>query len=222
MLTKTTSTVYAGMLAVGALAMLASGCRGEAEAQPAKAGAPSTTSAPSSKVAVPAAPAAPAAEAPKLAVPASWRPMPEAVHAVEESLAAAKMAGAQVLAWGDPARGCYAIQVIGKEKGRHVAQMEAGLRKGFGAPPKVVLKEGGSGGEGSAGGKSGSGSAAANPSSAEITLTLEKPLPGGLRARLRDDGESTRLAAAACFYHARYPEQCRRHCERALASLEAP
>ncbi len=197
-----TTGMFAGTLTVATLGALASGCRGEAEAQPAKADSPSATNA---KV------AAPVAEAPKLAVPASWRPMPEAVHAVEESLAAAKMAGAQVMAWGDPARGCYAIHVVGKEQGRHVAQMEAGLRKGFGAPSKAA--------QGSAGS---AGSAAANPSSAEITLTLEKPLPGGLRARLRDDGEATRLAAAACFYHARYPEQCRRHCERALASLEAP
>lgn len=214
-MTTTKMRMVGAVAALGAVATLASGCRGEAEAQPAEAGATNASSPTSATSAKVAAPAAPAAEAPKLAVPASWRPMPEAVHAVEESLAAAKMAGAQVMAWGDPARGCYAIHVVGKEKGRHVAQMEAGLRKGFGAPPKPVPKEG-------SGGSAGSGSAAANPSSAEITLTLEKPLPGGLRARLRDDGESTRLAAAACFYHARYPEQCRRHCERALASLEAP
>ena len=45
---------------------------------------------------------------------------------------------------------------------------------------------------------------------------------GTMRVRLRDDGAATRLSAAACFYHPRYPEQCQRHCERALSSLGAP
>jgi hypothetical protein len=199
-----------GGAAVGALLALACGCRGEAEAQAGSAATP-VANAP-----VANAPAAAAAVA-KLAIPASWRELPEVVHAVEESLAAAKLPGAQVAAWGDPGRGCYAIQLAAKEPGRRVAQMEAGLRRGFGAPSAPAA---GSAAAGSA--SPASAPAAANPSRAELTLSLEQPMPGALRARIRDDGESTRLAAAVCFFHARYPEQCRRHCERALASLEAP
>ena len=199
--------------AVCALLALACGCRGEAAAQSGSAAAPAAAAQSAS---------APAAAA-KLAIPASWRELPEVVHAVDESLAAAKLLGAQVAAWGDPARGCYAIQLAAKERGRHVAQMEAGLRKGFGAPPAPATGSAAAGSTGSASPASpATKPAAANPSSAELTLSLEKPMPGSLRARIRDDGESTRLAAAVCFFHARYPEQCRRHCERALASLEAP
>jgi hypothetical protein len=167
---------------------------------------------------------------PPVTLPATWKPMPEVVRAIEEALAAAEINGAKVAAWGDAGRGCYAIQLAAREQGSAVAKVEAGLRKGFGAPPAEPSAAGAateSAAPGSASAATGSAAAdgaptAANAGSAELSLALSQPLPGMLRARLRDDGEATRLAAAVCFFHDRYPEQCRRHCERALASLEAP
>ena len=159
----------------------------------------------------------PIAVDPPMTLPASWKPMPEVVKTVEDALAESEINGAAVAAWGDAGRGCYAIQLAAREKGAPVARVEAGLRKGFGAPPASA-----EGAEGAATGSAATGSAAANAGSAELAFELSTPLPGLLRTRLRYDGEATRLAAAVCFFNARYPEQCRRHCDSALASLEAP
>jgi hypothetical protein len=198
----------AGLLALALLGLASSGCRGEAEAQPQVV----------AKVDVEAKPAAkPATAELKLAIPASWRPLPDASHAMEEALsgamAGAKLTAVTVAAWGDPARGCYALQLSAKEQGVRLAEVAAGLRKGFGVATAT--------GSGSA--LAGASAAPpANAGSAELQFEVKPPLAGTVRARLRDDGASTRLAAAACFFHPRYPEQCKRHCERVLASLEAP
>jgi hypothetical protein len=200
---------------MAAAAMLATalggaGCRGEAEAQPQQV----------AKVDVEAKAAARGATTePKLAIPASWQPMPDAIHAMEEQLASAKLGAVKVAAWGDPARGCYAVQLTAKEQGATLAEVAAGLRKGFAV---AAPTGGGSAVDAGAGAGAAPPGPAANAGSAELQFEVKPPLAGTVRARLRDDGAATRLAAAACFFHPRYPEQCRRHCERALASLEAP
>jgi hypothetical protein len=208
----------ATLLAAGLLALLGCGCRGEAEAQPQGV----------AKVDVEAAPAATAAAVdPKLAIPASWRPMPDASHAMEELLAGATLTGVTVAAWGDAARGCYVLQLSAKEQGARLAEVAAGLRKGFGMEPAPGPSSEQAGTGSSVTGSGGSSDPpvsrpAANAGSAELQFEVKPPLAGTVRARLRDDGASTRLAAVACFFHARYPEQCQRHCARVLASLEAP
>ena len=260
------------MASLAALLLASAACRGRAEASGDVAvaqAAAAETAAGTAAGGAAAKPVAPVEVAQVLAIPASWQELPDASHAVEEVLAKAKLRGAEVAAWGDPARGCYAIQVKAREEGARLAQVEAGLRKGFGAPAAAAdavaadaaaggAKSGDGGGgagekaAGSAAGSSAasapsaasatgapsaanapsapnagssagsSASSAANAGSAELQLALAPPLTGTVRARLRDDGAVTRLNAAVCFYHARYPEQCRAHCERALASLEAP
>jgi len=212
------------MVVVVAAGLASSGCRGEAEAQPQPQPQRVAT------VEVDGKPAAKsAAVETKLALPASWRPLPDASHAMEEMLADAKLTSVTVAAWGDPARGCYALQLSAKEQGVRLAEVAAGLRKGFGVAPEPAAagEQAGSAdaapasGSGSGGG-SASAAPPANAGSAELQFEVKPPLAGTVRARLRDDGASTRLTAAACFFHPRYPEQCKRHCERALASLEAP
>lgn len=151
---------------------------------------------------------------PALAVPASWKPMAEAARAMEEKLTAAKLRNVTTAAWGDAPRGCYAIQLSAMEPAVRLADVAAGLRQGFGLPPEKPVT-------GSAPAAA-NGAPPANAGSADLQFNVAPPLTGVMRARLRDDGAATRLSAAACFYHPRYPEQCRRHCERALASLEAP
>lgn len=226
-----------GLMAALAAAAVASGCRGRAEASGGDAAPVAQAAAGQGAATGGAQPGAASAPAPAtsatqpLAIPASWQELPEAGHVVEQALEKANLRGAKVAAWGDPARGCYAIRVAAREEGAKLAQVEAGLRKGFGAPPAQPSAAGGAAasdasGAGSSASTEGSvGSAvpsAANAGSAELQLTLPPPHTGAVRARLRDDGAATRLTAAVCFFHARYPEQCRAHCERALASLEAP
>lgn len=222
-----------------ALALFGAGCRGEAEAQPeerTEERAETTTAMAKVDEVRPMAAPRPEAAVPALAVPASWKPMPEASRAMEEKLTAAKLANATTAAWGDAARGCYAIQISAMERAVRLADVAAGLRAGFGLPAEKEAAPGsagsGSAGSGSAATASGSaGSAAAasgskvppaNAGSADLQFQVAPPLTGTMRVRLRDDGAATRLSAAACFYHPRYPEQCQRHCERALSSLEAP
>ena len=211
--------------AVAVAGLASSGCRGEAEAQPQRVATVDVDGKPAAKS---------AAVETKLALPASWRPLPDASHAMtevmEEKLADAKLTSVTVAAWGDPARGCYALQLSAKEQGVRLAEVAAGLRKGFGVAPEpepaaaLAGEQAGSADATPAGSASGSASAAppANAGSAELQFEVKPPLAGTVRVRLRDDGASTRLTAAACFFHPRYPEQCKRHCERALASLEAP
>lgn len=215
-----------------ALALFGAGCRGEAEAQPeerTEERAETTMAMAKVDEVRPMAAPRPEAAVPALAVPASWKPMPEASHAMEEKLTAAKLANATTAAWGDAARGCYAIQISAMERAVRLADVAAGLRAGFGLPAEKEVAAGsaaaGSAGPGSAAaGSAGAGSDVppANAGSADLQFQVAPPLTGTMRVRLRDDGAATRLSAAACFYHPRYPEQCQRHCERALSSLEAP
>lgn len=207
-----------------ALALFGAGCRGEAAAQP-EARTEATAVAKVDEVRPMAAPR-PEAAVPALAVPASWKPMPEASRAMEEKLTAAKLANATTAAWGDAARGCYAIQISAMERAVRLADVAAGLRAGFGLPAEKEAAPGsasGSAGSAAAGSAGPGGDVPpANAGSADLQFQVAPPLTGTMRVRLRDDGAATRLSAAACFYHPRYPEQCQRHCERALSSLEAP
>lgn len=215
----------AGWLAgAAALALLGAGCRGEAAAKPEAKLEARTAMAKVDEVRPMAAPR-PETAVPALAVPASWKPMPEASRAMEEKLGAAKLANATTAAWGDAARGCYAIQISAMERAVRLADVAAGLRAGFGLPPEQAAPAGSAaGGEGRAAGGAEASSKVppANAGSAELQFQVAPPLTGTMRVRLRDDGAATRLSAAACFYHPRYPEQCQRHCERALSSLGAP
>lgn len=207
-----------------ALALFGAGCRGEAAAQP-EARTEATAVAKVDEVRPMAAPR-PEAAVPALAVPASWKPMPEASRAMKEKLTAAKLANATTAAWGDAARGCYAIQISAMERAVRLADVAAGLRAGFGLPAEKEAAPGsasGSAGSAAAGSAGPGGDVPpANAGSADLQFQVAPPLTGTMRVRLRDDGAATRLSAAACFYHPRYPEQCQRHCERALSSLEAP
>lgn len=216
----------AGWLAgAAALALLGAGCRGEAAAKPEAKAEAKAEAKPEARTAMakvdevrPMAAPRPEAAVPALAVPASWKPMPEASRAMEEKLTAAKLANATTAAWGDAARGCYAIQISAVERAVRLADVAAGLRAGFGLPPEQAATAGSAAG----GAEAGSNVPPANAGSAELQFQVAPPLTGTMRVRLRDDGAATRLSAAACFYHPRYPEQCQRHCERALSSLGAP
>ncbi len=137
------------------------------------------------------------------AVPAGWRPLPAIATAA--AAAAAKLDGVIVdgaSAWGDPARGCYAVQL--------------GLRGGTAAITELadqVL-------DGLAGSKAaGSGAVSfgevIRPAASGDTLSFtfaRPPYRGRLRARL---GEGS-ITALACFGNQRDPARCDAACARML------
>lgn len=146
------------------------------------------------------------ADLPALAIPPSWQPLAVISNAVVASLESNGIRDAKVSAWGDPARGCYSITLAASVAGDRLPRVGAGLRKGFGAAPQdadAAIVVGGNG-------------------FVELNFELSAPTEGRMRAFLRDDGRVTRLVAAACFFHQRYPAQCRRHCEQLLPSLRLP
>ena len=159
------------------------------------------------EAAAPAAAGAPAAAKLAAELPASWQPMSDAVAAVQGSLGQVGIAGAQVAAWGDPARRCYAVFLQASVKGKP-SELEAGLRAAL-APAQR---------EGDAAG-AGSGSAT---SALEVRLPLTAPVPGMMVARLRAEGPVTHVRALACGHMDRYPEACAAQCTRLQAQLEAP
>ncbi|MBK7536846.1 MAG: hypothetical protein IPI49_16080 [Myxococcales bacterium] len=163
-----------------------------------------------------AAPAAGAAASPlpaKLvaALPATWTALADAAAAVQGSVGKVGLTLVHAAAWGDPARRCYAVYVQATVTSK-LAEVEAGLRAALAfspAPPAAAPAPAA---------PAAGGSAAA----ASLRVALPPPSTGTLVAHLRAEGRLTLVRALACEIGARYPEACRKICERLADALEAP
>jgi hypothetical protein len=158
-------------------------------------------------------------QAPALAIPTHWQSMPQVSSLMAGGLVSSGISDAKASAWGDPSHGCYAISLVASVVGARAAQVEAGLRKGFASSSSPLV----------------AAQSASRPPPGRVEVSFALPSAssrdardqisapqGRVRALLREDGKVTKLTAAACFFLARYPEQCERSCEPILASLGAP
>lgn len=129
--------------------------------------------------------------------PAGWQPLPEVAHAAKD---AARANGVTVVgseAWGETARGCYALWLKLSGSGVTAEQVLAGI-----ASEKIETKD------------------IVKPTSDDgkglVTLAFTKPgYTGKLRARI----ESGSITALACFANQREPIACETACTALLGGL---
>ena len=120
-------------------------------------------------------------------VPATWRALPDMARAIA---AAAHVPDTDAQAWGEPARGCYAVWLAVPAQAGSDA-IEADLHGVAGLAVQGV----------------------ARPSPGEVTLAFARaPYHGRLRAR----AAAGRTEALACFWNAREPAACQAACDGIL------
>ena len=121
--------------------------------------------------------------------PAGWRALPELANAIGTT---AQLDGVQ--AWGEPAKGCYAISIIAAGGGDLAGELLAAL-----AAEKVITTD------------------IVKPSerTGVLSFTLERgPYRGRVRARI----ESDRVSALACYHNQREPAGCETACAAFLGA----
>lgn len=132
-----------------------------------------------------------------ITAPAGWQALPEVAHAVGD---AAKADGVRVTgsdAWGDTARGCYAVWLKLSGSGVSVDQVLAGIASET-IETKDIVKPTSEDGTGL------------------VTLAFSKP---GYTGRLRARIESGTITSLACFANEREPVACEAACTALLGSL---
>jgi hypothetical protein len=171
----------------------------------------------SSAAAEPGAPAS----APPTALPAGWVPLPPIAAAVA---AAAKTDGVVIdaaLAFGEPARGCYAVWLALHGPAATAAALADQVLDGLpaGGGPRVAAGTRAAGAAPPAGSPGTiSISGVVKPSGASGVLELafaRPPYHGRVRAQLGDG----RIAAVACFANQREPLTCDAACTRLLQDM---
>ena len=132
-----------------------------------------------------------------IAAPAGWQALPEVARAVGD---AAKADGVRVAgsdAWGETARGCYAVWLKLSGNGATVDHVLAGI-----ASEKLETKD------------------IVKPTSDDgtglVTLGFSK---AGYTGRLRARIESGTITSLACFANEREPAACEAACTQLLGSL---
>lgn len=148
---------------------------------------------------------APVAGAPAdIALPDGWRPLPEVALTVD----AVMDLPTHTRAFGDPARGCYAAEILARVDGAEASWVA--IDKGLGS------------GLVSGGGKVISRAAGAGQSEREVILG---PLRGRIRARYEKNkapktGDGIDVAITGCLFSARAPAHCQATCAAVLTNLE--
>lgn len=142
-----------------------------------------------------------AAAASGISAPAGWQVLPEMARAVGDAAKADGVTVAGTEAWGEPARGCYAVWIRLTGIGASVEQVLAGLASEK-LETKDILKP------------TSEGNAA--DGLGIVALAFAKPpYAGRLRARI----ESGSISALACFANEREPIACETACSSLLGSL---
>ena len=121
--------------------------------------------------------------------PAGWRALPELATAIG---AKAELDGIE--AWGEPARGCYAVWIAARGGGDLAGELLAALATEKVATTDVVKPAGASG---------------------VLAFTLER---GAYRGRVRAQVDGGSVSALACYHNEREPLGCEATC---AALLEA-
>jgi hypothetical protein len=138
-----------------------------------------------------------AAPAPSRALPAHWRELPTVVHAVAGALAPATVD--HIEAWGDPAAGCFAADVVLRGKPGEPAKVRDEVLGSLRADPRLAqlvihaTRVRGDGG---------------------TEVELERaPYRGSLRAT---PGASGEVEVFACLWNEREPVTCTAACKQLL------
>lgn len=133
-----------------------------------------------------------------IAAPAGWQALPDMARAVGDAAKADGVTVAGTEAWGEPARGCYAVWIRVTGTGASVEQVLAGITSEK-LETKDIVKPATEDGRGI------------------VALAFAKPpYAGRLRARV-DSGSVTALA---CFANEREPLACETACSSLLGSLQ--
>lgn len=132
-----------------------------------------------------------------IAPPAGWHALPDVARAAAD---AAKSDGIAVAseAWGETARGCYAVWLSLAGSGASVEQVLEGIASERLETKDIVKPGADSGGKGL------------------VTLAFSRP---GYAGRLRARVEAGGITALACFANEREPIACEAACTALLGSL---
>jgi len=125
----------------------------------------------------------PGAPASGLVPPTGWRALPELATAIG---ARAELDGIE--AWGDPARGCYAVWLAARGGGDLAGELLAALATEKVATTEIVKPEGARG---------------------VLAFTLER---GAYRGRVRAQVDGGSVTALACYHNLREPAGCEATC----------
>ena len=121
-----------------------------------------------------------------LAPPAGWRALPEVAAAIGTK---AELDGVE--AWGDPARGCYAVWIAARGGGDLVGELLAALAADKIATTDVVKRSG------------------------TLAFTLER---GAYRGQVRAQIDDRSVSALACYHNLREPAACESACAAFLGA----
>src|SRR5262249_9052775 len=136
-----------------------------------------------------------------LAPPSGWQALPQLSSAARTAAAGVGVAGSE--AWGDTARGCYAVWIAlrgaGATTDKMAEQLLASVAREPGIAVRDVIKP----------------IAGAEPGL--LSLSFERAAyHGRLRASLARDG---RISALTCFWNQREPTACGEACTQLIGSL---
>ncbi len=123
------------------------------------------------------------------APPAGWRALPELASAIGT---AAKLDGVQ--AWGEPAKGCYAVSIVADGGGDLATEMLAALATEHVATTDIL-----------------------KPTSDTGVLSFSIAR-GAYRGKVRAQIEASSVAALACYHNEREPLACESQCASFLES----
>jgi hypothetical protein len=127
--------------------------------------------------------------------PPGWQPLPALATSARAVLAATQIRVAGFEAWGEPARGCYAVWLALQGEGASSQQVIEGI-EGEQIELRDVVKPEGSDG-------------------LVAATFIKAPYRGRLRARIA----AGRITALACFANEREPAACQGPCTSLLGGL---
>jgi len=135
-----------------------------------------------------------------VAVPSDWRPLAELAPAPAAPESPARVSVGSRRAYGDPARGCYALvqEVTAASRGFDERRAMEALGRDLAAAGFTI-----------------------GPDAAGLRFA-GRGFEGRLRATATSPGaDRIAVRSVACFYNDREPDQCRRMCDGILDSAEA-
>jgi predicted lipid-binding transport protein (Tim44 family) len=137
-----------------------------------------------------------------LAIPTSWQPLPAIADAMRAAIRDPAIAVDTSAAWGEPARGCYAIALTLHGGDAAIDAVADQLLVSLGAATATEIRRPPAG---AAGGT--------------LALTFTRPpYRGQLRVELARARGSTSAEAVACFANDREPDRCARTCRALLGA----
>jgi hypothetical protein len=150
----------------------------------------------------------------RLTVPADWVELPKIAEAARAAATtAAKDVTSTVVAWGQPAAGCYAVlaEHRGGAKGESLEASAKRLREtlaALGVPPAVAPAK---------------GTRPADVLDLDVPIASKQhDVTGTVRARLYRAAGVPQATALACFHNQREPDHCRTLCQALILQLAPP